>query len=86
VERDVRIRGQTIGLGQLLKLSGVVDSGAAVKAYLVTNPVWVNGEREARRGRKLNLGDVVRVGELRLRLTSSDPDIRRPDLRDVRGE
>lgn len=60
-----------IRLGQLLKLAGLLDSGAEVKALLSTEPVWVNGEREARRGRQLHPGDVVRVGELELRLTSS---------------
>jgi ribosome-associated protein len=68
---DVPIRGQMIRLGQLLKLAGVIDSGAAVKAFLAAEPVWVNGEREARRGRQLHPGDVVRVGEHELRLTES---------------
>jgi len=72
--RDVPIRGQTIRLGQLLKLAAVIDSGAEVKAFLATEPVWVNGEGEARRGRQLHPGDVVRVGEHELRLSSAAPD------------
>jgi ribosome-associated protein len=79
IERDVRIHSPGITLGQLLKLAGLIDSGAEAKAFLRTGQVWVNGEPEARRGRKLALGDVVRVGELELRLTSADLDIRRPD-------
>jgi ribosome-associated protein len=59
-----------IRLGQLLKLAGVIDSGAQVKAFLAGEPVWVNGEREARRGRQLHTGDVVRVGEHELRVTA----------------
>ena len=70
MQRDVRIRGETINLGQLLKLEGVIGSGAEVKTFLSTEPVWVNGEPEARRGRKLHHDDVVRVGELELRVTS----------------
>jgi ribosome-associated protein len=66
---DVPIRGPMIRLGQLLKLAAVIDSGAEVKAFLSSEPVWVNGEREARRGRQLHPGDVVRVGERELRLT-----------------
>ncbi len=62
-----------IRLGQLLKLAAVIDSGAEVKAFLAIEPVWVNGEREARRGRQLYPGDVVRVGERELRLTSAVP-------------
>jgi ribosome-associated protein len=48
----------------------VIDSGAEAKTFLRTEQVWVNGELEARRGKKLTLGDVVRVGELELRLSS----------------
>jgi len=61
-----------IRLGQLLKLAGMIDSGAEVKGFLSTEPVWVNGEREARRGRQLHPGDIVRVGQRELRLTSTD--------------
>jgi ribosome-associated protein len=69
----VPIRGQMIRLGQLLKLGGVIDSGAEVKAFLSTAQVWVNGEREQRRGRQLHPGDIVRVGDHELRLTSNVP-------------
>jgi ribosome-associated protein len=71
--RDVAIRGDMIRLGQLLKLAGVIDSGAEVKAFLSAEPVWVNGEQEARRGRQLYPGDVVRIGELELRLSATSP-------------
>jgi ribosome-associated protein len=69
--RDVPIRGQMIRLGQLLKLAGVIDTGAEVKAFLSTAQVWVNGDREQRRGRQLHPGDIVRVGDHELRLTSN---------------
>jgi ribosome-associated protein len=72
--RDVAIRGQMIRLGQLLKLAGVIESGAEVKSFLSTEPVWVNGEREARRGRQLYAGDVVRTGQQQLRLVGRSPD------------
>jgi ribosome-associated protein len=65
-----------IRLGQLLKVAGVIDSGAEVKAFLATEPVWVNGEREARRGRQLQSGDIVRVGEDELRVISTTADDR----------
>ncbi|HWF73937.1 MAG TPA: RNA-binding S4 domain-containing protein [Solirubrobacteraceae bacterium] len=67
---EVPIRGAMIRLGQLLKLAGVIDSGAAVKAFLADEPVSVNGEPEGRRGRQLHPGDVVRVGDRELRLTA----------------
>jgi ribosome-associated protein len=74
--RDVPIRGQMIRLGQLLKLAAVIDSGAEVKAFLATEPVFVNGAREARRGRQLYPGDVVRIGEGELRVTAKGPENR----------
>jgi ribosome-associated protein len=72
--RDVPIRGPMIRLGQLLKLAGVIDSGAEVKVFLATKPVLVNGVTEQRRGRQLHPGDIVRVGEHELRLTSAGAD------------
>jgi ribosome-associated protein len=72
--REVTIRDQMIRLGQLLKLAAIIDSGAEVKAFLASNPVWVNGEREDRRGRQLHPGDVVRVADTELRVTRNAPD------------
>ena len=50
-----------IRLGQLLKLSGVVDVGGEIKDLLASESVLVNGEPEDRRGRQLHPGDVVAV-------------------------
>jgi ribosome-associated protein len=71
MRREVRIRGETITLGQLLKLEGMIGSGAEVKSFLASVPVWVNGEREARRGRKLHSGDLVAVEELELHVKAA---------------
>lgn len=67
--REIPVRGQMIRLGQLLKLTGMIDSGAETKAFLAAETVLVNGEPEARRGRQLHPGDVVRIGQQELRLT-----------------
>jgi ribosome-associated protein len=56
---EIEIRGDTIRLGQLLKLSGIAGSGAEAKALLLEGGVTVNGEPETRRGRQLHRGDVV---------------------------
>lgn len=66
---EIPIQSETIRLGQLLKLAGVVDSGSEVKALLAAEPAWVNGERETRRGRQLRRGDSIRVGERELRVS-----------------
>ncbi len=57
--REVAIRGDMIRLGQLLKLAGLVNSGAEAKDVLAGGEVTVNGEPETRRGRQLHRGDVV---------------------------
>ncbi len=66
--RDVVIRGPVIRLGQLLKLAGLIGSGAEVKALLADETVLVNGEAESRRGRQLHPGDVVTVAGETLRV------------------
>ena len=68
--RDVPIRGDTIRLGQLLKLAGVVGAGGELKAFLATERVLVNGEADARRGRQLHPGDVVAAAGEELRIVA----------------
>jgi ribosome-associated protein len=71
VRREVPIRGDTIRLGQLLKLAGVIDTGSDAKALLASEHVLVNGEPEDRRGRQLRAGDTVTVGDLELAIVPS---------------
>ena len=61
MSREIPIRGETIRLGQLLKLAGVVDSGSEVKMLLGAEAALVNYEPEARRGRQLKSGDRVQL-------------------------
>ena len=42
--REVAIRGDSIRLGQLLKLADLIDNGAEVKPLMVQGLVSVNGE------------------------------------------
>jgi ribosome-associated protein len=58
---EVPISGESIRLGQFLKLANAIDSGADAKALLAENVVTVNGETETRRGRQLVRGDTVVV-------------------------
>ena len=66
--QEIKIQGDMIRLGQLLKLSDLADSGADAKELLLTSGVTVNGEPEARRGRQLHRGDVVAVGSEEVRV------------------
>jgi ribosome-associated protein len=71
VPTDVPIRGDTIRLGQLLKLAGLIDHGSEARAFLADRQVLVNGEREQRRGRQLHPGDVVTTGARELCVVAS---------------
>lgn len=58
---QVKITTEYITLGQLLKIVSVISSGGAAKYYLAENEVFVNGELEARRGKKLYPNDKILV-------------------------
>jgi ribosome-associated protein len=77
VASEIPIADETIRLGQLLKLAGVVDSGSEVKALLATQPALVNGEPETRRGRQLHHGDSIVVGEHQLLVVAQAGEQRR---------
>ena len=64
MERVIAISGDSIRLGQLLKLSGAAADGAQAKAMIAAGEVAVNGDIEQRRGRQLRAGDrVLAAGE-----------------------
>ena len=65
---DVPVRGDSIRLGQFLKLADLVESGAEAKPAVQAGRVRVNGEVETRRGRQLHQGDVVELGGVAARV------------------
>jgi ribosome-associated protein len=65
---DVEIRDESIRLGQLLKLAGLIDNGSDARMVLEGGDVRVNGEPEARRGRQVRPGDVVEALGARVRV------------------
>ena len=71
--RDLPIRGESIRLGQALKLSGLAETGGEARALVEDGVVTVNDEVETRRGRQLRDGDVVAVGGEALRIEASAP-------------
>ncbi|HEX9482040.1 MAG TPA: RNA-binding S4 domain-containing protein [Solirubrobacteraceae bacterium] len=62
------MRSETIRLGQLLKLAGIVDSGGEARELLAAAPALVNGQPENRRGRQLHPGDRVELADRELLL------------------
>ena len=55
----VKIKDEFIKLGQVLKLSGLAESGVDAKIKIQEGLVKVNGETEYQRGKKIRSGDIV---------------------------
>lgn len=58
---ELVIDTEFITLGQALKLTDAIDSGGMAKWFLQETDVYVNGEIERRRGKKLKAGDIVNI-------------------------
>lgn len=57
-----------VELNQLLKLTGLCDSGGAGKHLVASGAVRVDGEVELRKTRKIRAGQTVEVGDVRIRV------------------
>jgi ribosome-associated protein len=55
-------------LGRALKAAGLVGTGGEAKVLIQAGEVSVNGDVETRRGRRLKEGDVVEVGDERVKI------------------
>jgi ribosome-associated protein len=67
--KEIGIETEFITLGQLLKMTDTISSGGMAKWFLSEHEVFVNGEPEDRRGRKLRPEDQIsipEVGEFRI--------------------
>ncbi len=60
-----------VELNQLLKLTGVCDSGGAGKALVSSGVVTVDGVVELRKTCKIKAGQVVRIGDIRIDVTAA---------------
>lgn len=60
---SIYIKDEFIKLGQALKLAGAVESGVEAKLCIQDGFVYVNGEVELQRGKKLYPGDIIDFDE-----------------------
>jgi ribosome-associated protein len=63
---EFSLQGEYITLQQLLKACDVVSSGGEAKIFLEETDIYVNGEPENRRGKKIRKGDIVSFNEIRI--------------------
>ena len=57
-----------VELNQLLKLVGICDSGGAGKMLVASGDVAVDGKVESRKTCKIRAGQVVTLGDVRIRV------------------
>jgi ribosome-associated protein len=67
---EVPIRDESIRLGQLLKLAGLVEDGAMARAVIEAGEVTVDGEVWARRGQQVRPGMLVSYAGETVRVVS----------------
>ena len=60
------LAGEYVELNQLLKLSGLCDSGGAGKILVASGVVAVDGKKELRKTAKIRRGQVVSLGDVRI--------------------
>lgn len=65
---EFAVHGDYIELNQLLKLAGICDSGGAGKAIVASGEVSVDGKVELRKTCKVRAGQVVTLGDVRIKL------------------
>ncbi|MEG3331585.1 S4 domain-containing protein YaaA [Streptococcus suis] len=64
-----------ITLQALLKTTGILHSGGAIKGFLEENTILFNGEDEKRRGKKIRVGDVITLPDHNTSITIVAPSV-----------
>ena len=62
-----------ITLQALLKETGIIQSGGAIKTFLSEYPVLFNGDPENRRGKKLRVNDRISLPEQGIEINLTAP-------------
>jgi len=65
---DFTLRGEYVPLCDLLKLTGVADSGGHGKALVAEGEVTVDGQPETRKTAKIRAGQMVQCRGVRIRV------------------
>ena len=66
------LSGEYVELNQLLKLTGLCDSGGAGKMLVASGVVSVDGKKELRKTAKIRVGQRVSLGDVRISVVPGD--------------
>ncbi len=69
---DFCLNREFVQLNQLLKLTGLADSGGAGKALVAGGGVCVDGTVELRKTCKIRIGQVVTLGDVEIRVVAGE--------------
>jgi ribosome-associated protein len=69
---EFRLNREFVQLNQLLKLTGLCDSGGAGKALVAGGGVSVDGSVELRKTCKIRVGQVVGLGDVRITVIAGE--------------
>ncbi len=62
--KNIHIKTENIKLSSFLKFIGAIATGGEAKEIINSGKIFVNGEPCFCRGKKINIGDVVCVGDI----------------------
>ena len=66
--KEVLIKSEPVELYKILKFEGMVPSGGVAKLAIESGDVFVNGEVETRKRKKMLAGDVIEFNGESIRL------------------
>jgi ribosome-associated protein len=67
---EFELRGDHIALDALLKATGLAPSGGSARQLIVAGEVRVDGQVELRKTAKMRAGQVVQLGDARIRIAA----------------
>ena len=73
---EYKLFEEFITLQALLKELGIIQSGGAIKSFLMDHHVYFNGELENRRGKKIRVGDTIDIPDLKIDITLTQPSLK----------
>ncbi|WP_027120522.1 RNA-binding S4 domain-containing protein [Mycoplasmopsis lipofaciens] len=66
----VKIKGEFITIGKLLKLIGEIDTGGTSKIFLETNEIKINNKKPQGRSTKVFPEDIVWINDKLFKITN----------------
>jgi len=66
--RDVILKSEPVELHKILKFEGMVPSGGVAKLAIESGDVYLNGEVETRKRKKIMAGDVIEFNGEKIRM------------------